>query len=102
MIRSPTESAPRSPSLRGAAFLIRSVQRNAHRSSMLLERISRATRIRLAGSSRKTSANLTREGRFDYCLLGSTGILEPPPAKEPRPGRRTTLTFPVLPPPQKN
>src|ERR1700693_3865536 len=30
------------------------------------------------------------------------GISAPPPAAEPRLGRRTVLTFPLLPPPQKN
>jgi hypothetical protein len=54
------------------------------------------------GSSRKASANPAREGRFDHVLVGSTGILEPLPAAEPRLGRRTALTFPLLPPPQKN
>ena len=43
-----------------------------------------------------------REGRFDYLLVESTGISEPLPAAEPRLGRRTALTFPLLPPPQKN
>jgi hypothetical protein len=42
------------------------------------------------------------EGRFSYLLVGSTGISEPLPAAEPRLGRRTALTFPLLPPPQKN
>ena len=54
------------------------------------------------GSSRKASANLAREGRFDYLLVESTGISEPLPAAEPHLGRRTVLTFPLLPPPQKN
>jgi hypothetical protein len=36
-----------------------------------------------------------------YLLVESTGISEPLPA-EPRLGRRTVLTFPLLPPPQKN
>jgi hypothetical protein len=54
------------------------------------------------GSSRKASANLAREGRFGYLLVESTGISEPLPAAEPRLGRRTVLTFPLLPPPQKN
>ena len=45
---------------------------------------------------------LTRTGRFDYLLVESTGISEPLPAAEPRLGRRTALTFPLLPPPQKN
>lgn len=39
------------------------------------------------------------EGHFDYVRL-ETGISEPLP--EPRLGRRTVLTFPLLPPPQKN
>ena len=43
-----------------------------------------------------------REGRFDYLLVESTGIPEPLPLAEPRLGRRTVLTFPLLPPPQKN
>jgi G3E family GTPase len=46
-------------------------------------------------------SKLAREGRFDYLLVGSTGISEPLPV-EPRLGRRTALTFPLLPPPQKN
>jgi hypothetical protein len=37
----------------------------------------------------------------DY-LPESTGISEPLPVTEPRLGRRTVLTFPLLPPPQKN
>ena len=47
-------------------------------------------------------SKLAREGRFDYLLVESTGISEPPPVAEPRLGRRTALTFPLLPPPQKN
>src|SRR5438046_4767705 len=43
-----------------------------------------------------------REGRFDYFLGESTGIPEPLPVAEPRLGRRTLLTLPLLPPPQKN
>jgi hypothetical protein len=39
-------------------------------------------------------ANLAREGRVDYLLVESTA--------EPRLGRRTVLTFRLLPPPQKN
>ena len=39
---------------------------------------------------------------FDYLLVESTGISEPLPVAEPRLGRRTVLTFPLLPPPQKN
>jgi hypothetical protein len=51
------------------------------------------------GQSQRLAA---REGRF-YCLLvGSTGVSEPLPAAETRLGRRTALTFPLLPPPQKN
>jgi pRiA4b ORF-3-like protein len=38
---------------------------------------------------------------FDHLRLDSTELLEPLPA-EPRLGRRTSLTFPLLPPPQKN
>src|SRR6266849_3919228 len=43
-----------------------------------------------------------REGHIDYLRVGSTGVSEPLPAAEPRLGRRTALTFPLLPPPQKN
>ena len=39
---------------------------------------------------------------YDYLLVESTGLSEPLPAAEPRLGRRTVLTFPLLPPPQKN
>ncbi|MCU1335822.1 MAG: hypothetical protein JWO19_1403 [Bryobacterales bacterium] len=39
-------------------------------------------------------------GRFNYLLVESTS--EPPPSAEPRLGRRTALTFPLFPPPQKN
>jgi hypothetical protein len=45
---------------------------------------------------------LAREGRFDYLLVESTGISEPLPVAECRLGRRTALTFPLGPPPQKN
>src|SRR5438093_3725156 len=42
-------------------------------------------------------------GRWDdYLRVGSTGVLEPLPAAETRLGRRTALTFPLFPPPQKN
>ena len=47
-------------------------------------------------------SKLAREGRFDYLLVESTGISEPLPVAEPRLGRRTVLTVPLLPPPQKN
>src|SRR5471032_214168 len=41
-------------------------------------------------------------GRLDYSLVESTGIPESLPAAEFRRGRRTALTFPLFPPPQKN
>ena len=50
----------------------------------------------------KCSLFLIAEGRLDYSPVESTGISEPLPATEPRLGRRTVLTFPLLPPPQKN
>ena len=43
-----------------------------------------------------------RAGRCDYLLVASTGISAPLPVAEARLGRRTVLTFPLLPPPQKN
>jgi G3E family GTPase len=46
-------------------------------------------------------SKLAREDR-DYLLVESRGNSEPLPAAEPRRGRRTALTFPLLPPPQKN
>src|SRR5713226_6994701 len=49
----------------------------------------------LAGDDRRREA-------FDYLLVESTGRSEPLPVAEPRLGRRTVLTFPLLPPPQKN
>jgi len=55
-----------------------------------------------SGDRMTASVNLAREGRVDYLLVESTGISEPLPAAEPRLGRRTALTFPLLPPPQKN
>src|SRR5215470_6327981 len=43
-----------------------------------------------------------RDARVDYSLAESTGMSEPLPATERRLGRRTALTFPLGPPPQKN
>src|SRR6202162_2861824 len=40
--------------------------------------------------------------RFDYLLVGSAGVAEPLPAAVARLGRRTALSLPLLPPPQKN
>jgi hypothetical protein len=37
-----------------------------------------------------------------HFLVEAMGISEPLPVAEPRLGRRTALTFPLLPPPQKN
>jgi len=47
-------------------------------------------------------SKLAGEGRFDYLRVESSGLSEPLPGAEPRLGRRTVLTFPLLPPPQKN
>ena len=47
-------------------------------------------------------AKLAKEGRFDYSRVEAKGLSEPLPGAEPRLGRRTVLTFPLLPPPQKN
>jgi hypothetical protein len=43
-----------------------------------------------------------RQPRSDHLRVGSTGISEPLTLAEPRLGRRTALTFPLFPPPQKN
>jgi len=51
---------------------------------------------------RRRVPSVQREGRFDSLLVESTGISEPLPVAEPRFGRRTALTFPLVPPPQKN
>jgi G3E family GTPase len=66
------------------------------------ERACTDTVMWIGRTSRKASANRAREGRFDYLLVGSTGVPEPLPAAETRLGRRTALTFSLLPPPQKN
>ena len=47
-------------------------------------------------------SKLAREGRFDYFFLESAGVSEPLLVAEPRLGRRTVLTLPLFPPPQKN
>ena len=47
-------------------------------------------------------SKLAREGRVDYVLVESTGISEPRLVAGRRLGRRTALTFPLCPPPQKN
>jgi len=47
-------------------------------------------------------SKLAREGRFDYLRVESTRLSEPLPGAEPHLGRRTVLTFRLLPPPQKN
>jgi hypothetical protein len=51
---------------------------------------------------RARPANLARDAPVDHLLVDSTGILEPLSAAEPRLGRRTARTLPLLPPPQKN
>jgi hypothetical protein len=66
-----------------------------HGRSVIALLVALALRARL----RRTSPS---EGRFDYLLVESTRISEPRPAAELRLGRRTVLTFPLLPPPQKN
>ena len=57
---------------------------------------------RIAAISSLPASLRRREGRFDYLLVESTGISEPLPVAETRLGRRTALTFPLPPPPQKN
>jgi hypothetical protein len=46
-------------------------------------------------------SKLAREAAFDYLLVEPTRRSEPRGA-ESRFGRRTALTFPLVPPPQKN
>jgi hypothetical protein len=45
---------------------------------------------------------LAREGAFVYLLVEATVASEPLPVAEARFGRRTVLTLPLFPPPQKN
>jgi G3E family GTPase len=52
--------------------------------------------------SEEPTARLRLLPRFDYLLVESTGLSEPLPVPRRRLGRRTTLTFPLFPPPQKN
>src|SRR5215470_13966208 len=59
-------------------------------------RITRPIRIALRIGRHLSASRRNLIGRFDYLPL------EPPPNAEPRLGRRTALTFPVPPPPQKN
>jgi hypothetical protein len=66
-----------------------------------ITRAARAGNQEVNFAHRACAWDLT-EGRFDYLLVGSTGVSEPLPATETRLGRRTALTFPLLPPPQKN
>ena len=47
-------------------------------------------------------SKLAREGRGDYLLVESSGNSATLPAAEPCLVRRTALTFPLFPPPQKN
>ena len=47
-------------------------------------------------------SRLAREGCFDYLFVEPAGISGPLRVAELRLGRRTVLTFPLLPPPQKN
>ena len=53
------------------------------------------------GRDRDTTPEPAR-ARFAYSLVESSGLPEPPRAAAPRLGRRTALTFPLVPPPQKN
>jgi len=46
--------------------------------------------------------NQSKQKTVDYLLVESTGISEPLLVAEPRLGRRTALTFPLVVPPQKN
>ncbi len=63
-------------------------------------------RRRAVGRLRQRHAGVVEDEldvrRFDYLLVESAGISEPLPVAEPRLGRRTVLTFPLLAPPQKN
>jgi hypothetical protein len=53
-------------------------------------------------SAGEVSKSQVMKDRFDYLPAASMGISESLPAAEPRLGRRTALTLPLLPPPQKN
>jgi hypothetical protein len=59
--------------------------------------------VRFAIALRPSSRSLRPAARGPhYLLVESTGISEPLPAAEPRLGRRTARTLPLLPSPQKN
>ena len=69
------------------------------------ERLVKMQNGRSAERSERSCSKVStfaREGRFDYLLMESAGVSEPLPVEEPRLGRRTVRTFPLLPPPQKN
>jgi hypothetical protein len=86
-------------SLMGGRAYSRATKRTRRSPSLPQKRIASTRSLpRVAYSP----VNLAHEGRFDYLLDDSTGFSEPLPAAEPRLGRRTALTFPLLPPPQKN
>ena len=55
-----------------------------------------------SGDDASVLVEVSKPACFDYLLVESTGISEPLPDAGPRLGRRTVLTFPLLPPPQKN
>ena len=51
---------------------------------------------------REKPSSISPVRALDYLPVESPGISAPPPATEPRLGRRTALTLPLRPPPQKN
>jgi hypothetical protein len=63
---------------------------------------SKDEKLATTDSMNRVWTSLVREARFDYLLVDSTEISEPLPIAEALLGRRTLLTFPLLPPPQKN
>jgi hypothetical protein len=93
------------PTLRGPVALVRDddvSQRGNSAPDPGWCRPRRLPRLRPDDAEPRQARALAREGRFDYLLVESTEISEPLPVAEPRLGRRTVLTLPLLPPPQKN
>jgi hypothetical protein len=72
------------------------------REAMAMEKAIRPKLGGLAVTYLSACGDALQPVRFHYSSWRLTGISEPLPATNLRLGRRTVLTFPLLPPPQKN